>query len=154
MFGQTTLYRIVINIAHVFRAFNFCTSHAVRKYFNIEIFAIYGMSRSCWHTWGTSFESAGNLSGQLGSSMIPTIDDTWQRQGGRIGPRWTLASIFAMLDRLGPTHLLVRVVCVLRPWLQGLPIQFSARTGSSHTTIPFSLPLTSPLPSKSSTSLH
>ena len=51
------------------------------------------MSRSCWYTWGTSFQSAGNLSGQHGSSMIPTIDDIWQRRVGRTGPRWTPASI-------------------------------------------------------------
>ena len=37
------LYCIIVNIAHVFRAFNFHTSHAVRKYFNIEIFAIYSI---------------------------------------------------------------------------------------------------------------
>ena len=37
-----TLYCIVVNIVHVFHAFNFYTSLAVRKYFNIEIFAIYG----------------------------------------------------------------------------------------------------------------
>ena len=37
-----TLYRIIVNIAYVFRAFNFCTRHVVRKYFNNEIFAIYG----------------------------------------------------------------------------------------------------------------
>ena len=37
------LYRIIVNIAHVFRAFNFRTIQAVRKYFNNEIFAIYGM---------------------------------------------------------------------------------------------------------------
>ena len=42
-----TLYRIVVNIAHVFRAFNFRTSHAVRKYFNIEVFAIYGINLQC-----------------------------------------------------------------------------------------------------------
>ena len=46
IFGQTTLYCIVINIAHVFCAFNFRTSYAVRKYFNIEIFAIYGMQNT------------------------------------------------------------------------------------------------------------
>ena len=39
-----TLYCIVVNIAHVFRTFNFRTSHAVRKYINIEIFAIYGIT--------------------------------------------------------------------------------------------------------------
>ena len=39
-----TLYRIVVNIAHVFCAFNFRTSHTVQKYFNIEIFMIYGNS--------------------------------------------------------------------------------------------------------------
>ena len=37
------LYRIAVNIAHVFHAFNFRTSHAVQKYFNIEIFVIYGI---------------------------------------------------------------------------------------------------------------
>ena len=37
-----TLYRIVVNIVHVFCAFNFRTSNAVQKYFNIEIFKIYG----------------------------------------------------------------------------------------------------------------
>ena len=36
------MYRIIVNIAYVFRAFNFRTSQAVRKYFNNEIFAIYG----------------------------------------------------------------------------------------------------------------
>ena len=38
------LYRIIVNIAHVFRAFNFRTIQAVRKYFNNKIFAIYGIS--------------------------------------------------------------------------------------------------------------
>ena len=41
--ARNGLYRIIVNIAYVFRAFNFRTSHAVRKYFNIEIFAIYGI---------------------------------------------------------------------------------------------------------------
>ena len=41
-FGQTILYRIIINIAHVFCAFKFHTSQPVQKYFNNEIFTIYG----------------------------------------------------------------------------------------------------------------
>ena len=42
-----TLYCIIVNtrvLRMYFCAFNFCISQAVRKYFNNEIFAIYGMS--------------------------------------------------------------------------------------------------------------
>ena len=36
------------NNAHIFRVFNFCTSQAIRKYFNNEIFPIYSkMYLSC-----------------------------------------------------------------------------------------------------------
>ena len=49
IFEQTILYRIIVNIAYVFRAFNFCASQAVRKYFNNEIFAIYGSSSVIIH---------------------------------------------------------------------------------------------------------
>ena len=41
------LYRIIVNITHVFRAFNSRTGQAVRKYFNNKnlIFAIYGINQ-------------------------------------------------------------------------------------------------------------
>ena len=44
IFGQTTLYHIITKYCACmyFRVFNFRTSQAVRKYFNNEIFAIYG----------------------------------------------------------------------------------------------------------------
>ena len=45
-FGPTTPYNIMVNNAHIFHAFNFRTSHAVRKYFNNENFPIYGIITS------------------------------------------------------------------------------------------------------------
>ena len=42
IFGQTTLYCILLLLAMYFCAFNFRTSQAVQKYLNDEIFMIYG----------------------------------------------------------------------------------------------------------------
>jgi hypothetical protein len=47
-----TPYRISINNAHNFHAFNFRTDQSVRKYFNNEIFAIYGTCTCSLHNVG------------------------------------------------------------------------------------------------------